>query len=598
MNSRAVTLATAAFVLMLLMGCAYDPMTGSGILAGSAFAWLAGAELALLLQEVRPSVGANSPDAWASTQTTVTAFAAVAWTLHFPSDTLAIEQLCPLLAALGVAALRAAASPGTTTRVTAGLLFGTFLACTWVQFGLWLALACLGMRRGRAHLARQALAMAERLASRVAECLPWYLAALYAALFGIAGLTAAGFAVGFFSFDTYLSGFRIADDALGLLPHQLVLAKQATWSSVPAPCSASALSSLDGMSSLFLGGAEAGALSERFARASTLGPTLLVFVRAADGAEDVMGMEAIRAMERLVASIEPEISLPLPLAAVHETGASTHGLMSPAALFTAPEGRLARWLEVRCDQDGCDTTAPLPGGVKLHVTAVEVTALFTAALDGATGSDATGDAGPTPALSEWLVSKCRPQGAGRFSCGPLSCCPCDAPPTMGCVPLPLCREEAAELVFADTWAPRAAPSAANASSAAPLSRADAGYAAAARDAVLHCTRAAEEAFRALLGGSVGAGGRERVRVLAAAARMRYTCADDAAWPCDGAAYANAVDTSGFMDFDVLIKQARAPHAHARFPTRPPRAAHPRLPAWPTSFYRRRCTPSTCGSLAA
>ena len=53
---------------------------------------------------------------------------------------------------------------------------------------------------------------AEHLAFRVVGCLPWYLAALYATLFGIAGLTVAGFSVGFFSFDMYLSGFRIADD--------------------------------------------------------------------------------------------------------------------------------------------------------------------------------------------------------------------------------------------------------------------------------------------------------------------------------------------------------------------------------------------------
>jgi hypothetical protein len=566
----------AAVALALLLGCVLEPSVGPSILFGTVFASLTAAELKDHINQARPdgapssAAGGGMPSAHA----TASAFAAAAWAIA--PDSFRAEQLFLILAALGVAALRVASQHHTAPQAAAGLLFGVLLACAWARLGAWLALASLFMHRGRARLGRQAAVLAEFVALRASSCLRLYLCLLYAALFAVAGLTAAGFATDIFRVDVYLSTFTINDDPLADLPHRLFTAQHATSALAPS-CSASGATDT-GFGGGAIGGTMGNATGDAFSGligdalrgledpsspASTLGPPLLIFVRdVVGGTAGILTPHAIGIIAALFASLEPAISTQHPLSA----GA---GLVSPTRFFTAPAARLSRYVELECDDSGCETASALPGGARLRVDAEAVAQVMGASGGGdrAASAGRGGGVSPDARLAPWLLGYCQANGGGRVRCGPISCCPCDAPPTPGCAPLPLCREDGDELVYADLLA-HGEQQWADTNATAPDLHIDPAAFEQARHQLLQCTGEAGQVFRRLMAGGAEPAGAplhvpsstlaDSVHLVTAVAQLRFDCTAEAAAAqrCDGTAYAEALESSGFFNYEELVAQAR------------------------------------------
>jgi hypothetical protein len=608
-----------AVAVALLLACAADPSTGCSLLAGTVFASLTAAELKARIKQARPAGAPGHDDGGGmpASHATATSFASAGWALVLQPDAPRMAALLPL-AALAMAALRVASQHHTPTQAGMGLILGFLLACSWVRFGAWLALAGLFMHRGRSRFWRQGVALAEGTALRVSRCLPLYLCSLYALLFALAGVAAAGFATGIFRFDMYLSTFRIEGDALADLPHRLLLAQHATWALPPSPCASSPAWPTSGFKGMpvpigFGTRLEEVGMPTAGAGQSTVGPPLLIFVSDVGGDGDVLTMEAVVRVSELLASLGPALSEDLPLFATRPVGAGGVGLLSPYALFTAPEGRISKHIWLECDAEGCSTLpGALPGGARFRLTAEEVQAVMAdpAGAEPASGSDA--------AIRSWLTAHCHLVGQGKVRCGPVSCCACDAPPAVGCIPLPLCREEEAQLVFSDVWAqstrgidgaisaPLDSPAhgartvaSPPASSGTPALSGDIGSGAGAESSdsaslasferakveLLQCTGAAARLFHSLLAGvrpkntsgspkntsgsahptstasrvsaspfSVGGSAGGAARTVAAVARLQFRCGAEEAQLCDGAAYAAAIEPSGLVNYEALVQQ--------------------------------------------
>jgi len=564
----------AAIALALLLGCALEPSVGPSIIFGTVFAALTAAELK---DHINPARSDDTPSSAAgggmpSSHATVTAFAAAAWAIA--PNAYPAAQLFLTLAALGVAALRVASRHNTAPQAAGGLLLGMLLACTWARLGAWLALAGFFMHRGRARLWRQSAVLAESVATRASSHLRLYLCLLYAALFAVAGLTAAGFATGNFRVDVYLSTFTLDGDLLADLPHRLLATQHATSALAPS-CSASTATGTGfdgGAIGSAMGDATGDAFSGRIgdalrgfedpsSPASTLGPPLLLFVRdVVGGTGGILTPQAIGTIAALFASLEPAISTQHPLSA----GA---GLVSPTRLFTAPTARLSRYVELECDGSGCEMASALPGGARLRLDAEAVTQVMGGG-DSAPSDGSGGGVSPDAPVAAWLLGHCHPNGGGRVRCGPISCCPCDAPRTPGCAPLPLCREDGDELVYADLLAHGEQQWADTNVTAPDLHIGHLAGFEQATHQLLQCAGAAGQFFRSLMAGDAGPASAplhvpsstptDSVHLVAAVAQLRFDCAAEveAAKRCDGTVYAGALESSGFFNYEELVVQAR------------------------------------------